>query len=288
MKKVFACLMMLCMLLSGGLFLTACSTNNADLVGRVLATRVEGKSDSVYVYFVDKDMAHFSSDVGNDVEYSRNGSKVVFKGVEYMDAYYNKLYARIYENSQYKDNETFQYFFMNFYADSNCINQVAYTYPDDTIVDKVNILKTFTAKEFEVVSHEPPSFMPDEHENPAELSAIDQKALALFKNVKTLTFKEDNSCVAVLNDYSILNGTFEQFRTGEISLNFGPDYVVGQKFVKMSVYIDCYPMPTPDYWGEEEVGTYDPTYSNLTPPPYFESEDVFIYWQGQHSRFVIR
>ncbi len=268
--------------------MTSCSNDNSDLVGRMLTTRAEGKSGDVYVYFVDKDTAHFSSDVGNDVEYSRSGSKVVFKDVEYMDAYYNKLYARIYENSQYKDTENYQYMFMNFYSDSNCLNQVAYTYPDDTIVEKIDLLKTFTAKEFEVVSHNPPSFLPDEHENPAELSAIDEKALTFFKNVKTLIFAENNVCVAVLNDYSILNGTYEQFRTGEIYLNFGSDYVAGQKFVKMSVYENCFPLPAPGYWGGEEEATYDPTYSNLTPPPFFECDDMCIYWEEQDSRFIIR
>lgn len=42
------------------------------------------------------------------------------------------------------------------------------------------------------------------------------------------------------------------------------------------------------YYEGSDPCVYDSDYSNLTPPPYYEGESLFIYWKSQDSVYIIR
>lgn len=290
MKKKVLIILFVLLLIAGGVgayFYFTADTDTTELIGRDFIINATSGNERTYLYIVDEDTAHFSSDVGNEVKYSKWNKTITFFDVYFQGEKHNKLYASVTENDNYKDSETYQYYFLNFYSAGIKREHIALTYPDDTLVTKTNILKTFNAVEFEQVSHDAPSFLPDEHETPAELSSIDQIALNLFKEVVQISFESNYICKAVLKNNQVLTGKYAHFRQGDIYLNFGEPHVSGHQVIKMLVY-DQMPNPTPRYYGGEEEGKYDPRYSNLTPPPYYLNTNLFIYWQDQDSRYIIR
>ncbi len=265
------------------------NSDTSALEGRVLTIRsshrVEGSYET-YIEFEKNNIARFSSDIGNEVKYTKRGDNLTFNDVYFQGKQYEKLKATIYSNSNYKDNDFFQYYFIRIY-DGN--TQIADTYPDDTVFEKWDIYKTFIAKDFDVTDEEPPEFMPDAHEEEAKISEIDQIALDFFGNVKTLTFNNQNVCIAVLNDDMVLTGSYQQVISGKLFLNFGKDYAVNDKYIEMKVTATA-PKPSNGsyYLNDTGLPQYDPDYSNLTPPPYYQSGQMYIYWESQGSTFIIR
>ena len=118
------------------------NNDTSELVGRVItlrsSERVEGYYET-YLEFEEGNIARFSSDIGNEVKYTKSGTKLTFSDVYFQGKQYEKLTARIVGDSNYKDNEVYQYYFLAVYDDSA---QIAYTYPDDTVFEKIDIKKT--------------------------------------------------------------------------------------------------------------------------------------------------
>lgn len=77
--------------------------------------------------------------------------------------------------------------------------------------------------------------MPDAHEVAPQISEVDQIALDFFNDVKSLTFIEGNICIAVKNDDTVLNGTYQQVKGGQLFLNFGQQYSADDKYIKMRI-----------------------------------------------------
>ena len=263
------------------------NTDTIELVGRELNVRSSHRVEGYYETFIDfetENIAKFSSDVGNDVKYSKRGENLYFSNVYFQGKQYQTLNARISSNSNYQDNDVYQYYFVDFYDDNT---QIASTYPDDTIFEKYDIKKTFEAIEFNVVDKEPPALMPDAHEVAPQISEVDQIALDFFNDVKSLTFLEGNICIAVKNDDTVLNGTYQQVKGGQLFLNFGQQYRADDKYIKMRI-TNLQPRPSAGsyYWADSDG--YDPDYSNLTPPPYYQNGQTYIYWESQDSFYIIR
>lgn len=262
-------------------------SDTTELVGRELNVRsftlVEGNYET-FVDFETENIAKFSSDVGKEIKYSRRGENLYFSDVYFQGKQFKTLHARISSDSNYSNNEVDDYYFVDFYDGDT---QIASTYPDDTIFEKYDINKTFTFKNFEVVNKEAPDLLPDAHEDEPEVSDIDQKALEFFNNVKSLTFLDGDVVIAVLNDDSVLKGTYQQVKSGQIFLNFGENYTVNGKYIKMTLTTNPPRASEGSYYVDFTDG-YDPNYSNLTPPPYYQNGEMYIYWKSQGSKYIIR
>ena len=131
MKRLLTCILLVCLVVTSSILFVGCnSTDTSIFIGRnFILDKVEGGSgERTYLYFADGDTAHFSSDVGNDVSYSRNGDKITFGEVYFMGQNYGKLYALIFDTPEEYQNHSnnYQYMFLGFYSDSKCSNQIAY------------------------------------------------------------------------------------------------------------------------------------------------------------------
>ncbi len=263
-----------------------CMMSTNGIKGRTLTVDSVGDEYGAYrtyVQFENGNTARFSSDIGNAVKYVKFGNTVYFGEVVFQGKQTKNLKATIsHAYKSYKDDEDCQYFFMDFY-DGN--KPVGVTYPSDTIRSQKSIInKSFSATEFGIIDEEAPSFMPDAHETPAELSEIDQIAVNFFRNVKNLEFTDDHNVVATLKNDKILTGTYTQFLGTHIYLNFGENYTKDGKYIQMKVFDGYYPYPTSlGGFASDSPVSYDPDYSNLTPPPYYKSGTITMYWDVQGS-----
>lgn len=107
--------------------------------------------------------------------------------MNFQGKFYSKLEAEIRKNSNYEDDEFYQYYFINIYGNSK---HIASTYPDDTIFEKFDIVGDFSARTFEEVNEDAPNFFPDAHKTPAQISEIDEIALNFFDKVSSFSFKK--------------------------------------------------------------------------------------------------